>query len=1212
MIVIHSGQSSRTPCRKPGFFASLRAFAVGVRQRTVGVMVLLGVVLAVTGWAMTGFAAGASGNLRVENFEILKREVKEEVNEELYPTRLVFHAEVHAGGSGAQWRIEYASSAKGPWTPVASGSSSKLIFPLEEEAHHLESHTRYFARIQVEESGEKAEKIFEFATPEVSAPEIDGCPHVEYTSGSCTFRSILKNGGSQIGTTFANFEAVIETNGAEAEYGFEYATSEHGSYQPVPGAEGAVTVAEDSERVEAKLTGLSPEQPYYIRVKAKNEKGVVEEMIHFTTLSVRPQSDIVHGFVTGVSATGVRIGHGAAAVYPGTFETSWRFEYAPAEPGGGAPPEDSPAWADGSGGVIAAAEAGEENVPVEGEVSGLKPATEYYVRLFSENVNGKSLSNPPLSFETPGSPDAVTFAVHAVHGEALRALGSVRPHGFDTHYSVQYVSQEVFEGSGWAQAEDSSELDAGSGQPETNGEGVLEYPVEVVGVDLPDSTAGTTYRYRMVASNELGVAQGEAETLTMPGAVDASGGEAECPNATARTGPSANLTDCRAYEQVTPVDKEGAKEIFNYGLFSPSGAAIGEDGDHLALEDDETVWGAGPGAGQSPYFFARVEGQGWKMVAAAVQPEASVDRYEPQLFSPDLSQFAFQAAYSTGGVKGESPNVEFKAGAPGGPYTAIVVPRSEVGPGGGWVAASEDFSKLILQVGDHKLLGGSTGTLSGDDLYEYVGGMSRQVNVGLGTCGAHISHLHEESTTATGPERSNNAVSDDGSRVFFEAVPGSDCSQPTHVFMRVNDTETVDLGAYRFLAANPAGSRVLLDKQSGAVQEVFLYETEAAKTTHLFTETGPSFDPGNFSASKDLTVLYFRSPAQLTEDAPPHQAAFANTADVENLYRYDVSAGTLGFVAQIGHDASPGLNFMSPDGRFYYWTATGVAGVPGGAPPSDGLDETQNGNDQVYRYDSREDVVQCMSCASSFDPEPKLSATFGGSGGGEGRAETVDGRPGLSFASESGEFAFFETPSALVPQDVDGEIEPEIAQGEHISFGGTTSLSSDVYEWRRDGVDGCGHLQGCVSLITNGRGGYKNMFLGTDASGRDAFFYTNSQLVSQDNDSAGDIYDARVDGGFAPPPPGLVECEGDECSTPASPPDDPTPSSFTFTDAASLPSRPAATTTTTKTASKKTAGKPKKRKAGKGKKGRRRSKIKAKTRAEKTSKSMKSDRQGGR
>ena len=43
------------------------------------------------------------------------------------------------------------------------------------------------------------------------------------------------------------------------------------------------------------------------------------------------------------------------------------------------------------------------------------------------------------------------------------------------------------------------------------------------------------------------------------------------------------------------------------------------------------------------------------------------------------------------------------------------------------------------------------------------------------------------------------------------------------------------------------------------------------------------------------------------------------------------------------------------------------------------------------------------------------------------------------------------------------------------------SPSSDTYEWRKNGVDGCARIEGCVSLITGGTGGYRNELLGTIA-----------------------------------------------------------------------------------------------------------------------------------
>ncbi len=216
-----------------------------------------------------------------------------------------------------------------------------------------------------------------------------------------------------------------------------------------------------------------------------------------------------------------------------------------------------------------------------------------------------------------------------------------------------------------------------------------------------------------------------------------------------------------------------------------------------------------------------------------------------------------------------------------------------------------------------------------------------------------------------------------------------------------------------------------------------------------------------------------------------------------------------------------------------------------------------------------ESLVQCMSCASSFDPEPKQVATFGETGGTGGILESLTGALGAKFASADGDYVFFDTASALVPADVDGEARPQ-------ALSQPFSSSSDVYEWRKFGIDGCTHVQGCLALITNGRGGYLNLFLGTDESGRDVFFYTDSQLTPPDNDAAGDVYDARIDGGAPPVPPRPVECEGDACSTPANLPNDVTPSSFTVSGAGNV-SAPAST----KPAAKAKKAKPKKAKSKK-------------------------------
>jgi hypothetical protein len=51
---------------------------------------------------------------------------------------------------------------------------------------------------------------------------------------------------------------------------------------------------------------------------------------------------------------------------------------------------------------------------------------------------------------------------------------------------------------------------------------------------------------------------------------------------------------------------------------------------------------------------------------------------------------------------------------------------------------------------------------------------------------------------------------------------------------------------------------------------------------------------------------------------------------------------------------------------------------------------------------------------------------------------------------------------------------------------------------------------------------------GISASGSDIFFFTHSPLAGQDTGILGDLYDARVDGGF-PAPVAEASCSGEQC-----------------------------------------------------------------------------------
>jgi hypothetical protein len=748
-------------------------------------------------------------------------------------------------------------------------------------------------------------------------------------------------------------------------------------------------------------------------------------------------------------------------------------------------------------------------------------------------------------------PSAEVDGVHTIDAEGeLSVFGLVNPNGGTVKYWFEFLNEAQFAEGTWTSATRTTPV-------ETSESGL-------VWQEIPALTAGETYHFRVAVEDEAQF-RGDPQyspavrALTVPEPEPKT--EPACPNAAVRTGPSARLPDCRAYEQLTPADKEGAEDIFGYGNNNDESTAVGLDGEHLLFEHTPAKWGQNVGGsffGESTYAFTRTPA-GWAMTSLYPQPQtggvalSDLPGYRT-FYTPDLSQGLLEEELYVSPPIDISPEVRYELGPPGGPYTVVASePEEEEEHSGHWVAQSRDGSVAVIESIDRELIPGErtgttvnheSGSLTGYDLYEYLGGRLRQVNVytggaTIGTCGSIMVEGREgggnrgqgqayESAGISVDTGSLNAVSSNGSRIFFEAFPNGcpsheEVTQRTkgegppkfELYMRMNGEETVDIGSYTFEGANQEGTSLLLAKRGAGGVEYFSYNTETRTVKHLFSLQGDVLG-SKHSISEDGNVYYFEATGNpLTPEAP---------ADANDIYRYDIPSETMSFVAvsdQNGRDL--GGFYTSPGGDDFYFN---VYSVPGAG---DALE-------QVYRYSAAEDVVQCISCASPFDPEPRLLSTFMPERGPNGSRLA----PLASPASENGDFIFFDTPNALVPQDVNGEISPHSNHVGEENFSTWFSPSSDVYEWRREGIDGCGLVQGCLALITNGIDGTENVLLGVGRSGRDVFIGTHSQLVATDTDHLGDIYDARIDGGFPAPPAPPTECEGDECSTPPAAPSDPT------------------------------------------------------------------------
>jgi hypothetical protein len=157
---------------------------------------------------------------------------------------------------------------------------------------------------------------------------------------------------------------------------------------------------------------------------------------------------------------------------------------------------------------------------------------------------------------------------------------------------------------------------------------------------------------------------------------------------------------------------------------------------------------------------------------------------------------------------------------------------------------------------------------------------------------------------------------------------------------------------------------------------------------------------------------------------------------------------------------------------------------------------------QVFRFEIDQGEPAGLSCVSC--PPAGVQPSGDSSLSSDdlvGESHPLDSRG----VSEDGSRVFFDTPDALVPQDVNGQ--------------------RDVYEWEN----------GIRYLLSSGTGRWSSYFLDSSASGDNVYFSTIDNLVAADNDGGYDVYDARVGGGFPLPTP-PVPCAGDCQGAPTPPP----------------------------------------------------------------------------
>lgn len=388
-------------------------------------------------------------------------------------------------------------------------------------------------------------------------------------------------------------------------------------------------------------------------------------------------------------------------------------------------------------------------------------------------------------------------------------------------------------------------------------------------------------------------------------------------------------------------------------------------------------------------------------------------------------------------------------------------------------------------------------------LYEWDEGTLRNAGVIPGPEGEALT-----AATASGP----NLVSEDGSRVFFTAarktspIPAE--RGKTAIFAREDGTVTRDLtlsqtstpaanATYQW--ATPDGSRVFFTANAGLTAEsssegTDLYEYDFARPEgQRLTDLSVDHDAGGaafnafLGASEDGSSVYFSARGQLL---PGQGRTFADNQSAGTYSVYREHGGEVDFAFT---QAKEGLSSgeVSPEGRYLLFES-----------PAPYTGYESGGAEEAYLYDPEapSEALACLSCR----PDGQASVASD--------AYNVLARNGFANPLRSVRLltvrdgraqVFFSSPDALAPGAVQGQ--------------------NNVYEWSHGQVfrlasESLGQSSSPQSV-------HFASFAGADSEGSNAYVVTPETLNWEDGDERLSVYDARIGGGFAEPPPPPAPCD---------------------------------------------------------------------------------------
>lgn len=454
--------------------------------------------------------------------------------------------------------------------------------------------------------------------------------------------------------------------------------------------------------------------------------------------------------------------------------------------------------------------------------SGLTSASDDYVLALGSAPDPVKCAPP----EVPPSIDA-QFA-SSVDTESATVKAQINPHYWSgpvgqTRYYVQYATTACIAGEGW-------NAPCVLERPDSPGAvlkgGVFDKDVTTEGIQLSGLQSGTAYRYRFVAEGDgaPGVAivgrggkAGEAgsdtgfRTAALPGQ-----GQGGCPNEAYRTGASATLPDCRAYEMVSPVDKAGGDVMAprNTSAWPARLDQAAEDGEAITYSAAHAFAGAVSAPFVNQYLARRDPTSGWQ--TQAISPAQEGPAFNSPLIQTDTSFKAVAPDLRYGWLLTDTEPVLGPDGVPGHPnlyrrdnltgtYQACtdVPPRTTEALGSPpqlqGTSASQDLAIFRIRnelTDDSAPTGNTIYQLYACDFGGAPGARVHLVSILPDASASEIDNTGGSNThnvfnieQGRGPNLEGD-VSADGSRIYWTASNvGSDAQGPGALYLRLNPTQ---------------------------------------------------------------------------------------------------------------------------------------------------------------------------------------------------------------------------------------------------------------------------------------------------------------------------------------------------------------------------------------------------------------------------------------